>query len=261
MKSEAANTFISCLDCRHVVNKINFRKHLQGRSCKPNSVSISAYKQDGFYKCPKCSKKFSKNGIASHIWRVHGDGISFNPNRGYKNGSRIVWNKGLSKEMDGRLVVGGKKYSENYHRKYNAGLLIPHRQTVETRRKLSEYAIKQGFGGHTSKHRIIYLRKDGNLIHLQSSYEIRVAEELDKNKIDWDRPNPLLYLDSQGKSHRYYADFYLPSYGVYLDTKNDYLISKDREKLDKVREQNKIKLVILDKNTLLWKSICALLAQ
>lgn len=30
--------------------------------------------QDKHIQCPNCGKKFSKNGIKSHEWRVHGEG-------------------------------------------------------------------------------------------------------------------------------------------------------------------------------------------
>jgi hypothetical protein len=42
-------------------------------------------------KCPYCSKEFSKHGIATHIWRSHTiKGQKFDPNRGYKDGSRTA---------------------------------------------------------------------------------------------------------------------------------------------------------------------------
>jgi hypothetical protein len=42
--------------------------------------------------CPKCGKSFSKKGIGSHMWRVHGPGISFIPSH------KSPWNKGLSRK-------------------------------------------------------------------------------------------------------------------------------------------------------------------
>lgn len=32
--------------------------------------------------CSICNKEFSKKGIGSHIWRMHGDGVSFRPTKG-----------------------------------------------------------------------------------------------------------------------------------------------------------------------------------
>lgn len=50
--------------------------------------------------CEICGKWFSTKGIGVHNWRTHGEGINFNPNRGYKEGIRKAWNKGLTKETN-----------------------------------------------------------------------------------------------------------------------------------------------------------------
>ena len=48
--------------------------------------------------CEICGKLFSSKGIGTHKWRVHGEGVNFNPNSGYVEGTRTAWNKGLTKE-------------------------------------------------------------------------------------------------------------------------------------------------------------------
>lgn len=124
----------------------------------------------------------------------------------------------------------------------------------EARRKmLNEHPIG---GFHTSR------TFEYNGIKLDSSYEVTFAQDLDKNNIKWERPKPLLYK-LNGVDHRYYPDFYLPEYDVYVDTKNDYLINRvnpkfgitDVEKINLVMEQNKVKIYILDKNNLMWSSL------
>jgi len=62
----------------------------------------------GKYKCPFCSKEFSKNGICSHIWRTHDNGKDFKPSLG-KSG----WNKGLTKDTDIRVANNGKSISKS----------------------------------------------------------------------------------------------------------------------------------------------------
>lgn len=130
------------------------------------------------------------------------------------------------------------------------------KHTDETKRKLSESAKKHCLGGwHTSR------TFDYKGIKLDSSYEVKFAEDLDKNNIKWSRPKPLLYK-LNGEEHRYYPDFYLYDYDVYVDTKNDYLINHvnpkygitDVEKIHLVEQQNNVKIYILDKNNLLWSS-------
>ena len=66
------------------------------------------------------------------------------------------------------------------------------------------------------------------------------------------------YIGNDDKEHRYYADFYLKDYDVYLDTKNDYLIQKDKDKIRRVEEQNKKTIMVLDRNHLEWSSVCGI---
>ncbi len=116
-------------------------------------------------------------------------------------------------------------------------------------------AKKREFGGLTSKRKVNYMTKSGKIVHLQSSYEEKIAVELDKYNIEWKRPKYLIWKDNKGKEHRYYPDFYLPNYDIYLDPKNDYLIKKDEEKIKRVKEQNNIKLYMLNSEQLNIKYI------
>lgn len=63
--------------------------------------------------------------------------------------------------------------------------------------------------------------------------------------IKWIRPKSLRY---NGK--RYYPDFYLTEYDLYLDPKNSYLAKQDAEKIACVCEQNSVKVIILTKELL-----------
>ena len=97
--------------------------------------------------------------------------------------------------------------------------------------------------------------KSGKVVFLQSSYEVKVAEILDKYNIKWGRPEPLDWTDNFGESHLYYPDFYLPGYNLYLDPKNDFLIKEHSEKISLVKEQNDINLIVLDSKHLFWNNI------
>lgn len=52
---------------------------------------------DGFVQCDICGQWFSVMGIGPHKWRVHGPGVDFDPNKGYAEGTREAWNKGMTK--------------------------------------------------------------------------------------------------------------------------------------------------------------------
>ena len=88
-------------------------------------------------------------------------------------------------------------------------------------------------------------------VWLESSYELKVANELDNNNIKWTRP-PYLPYDV---SKKYFPDFYLIDFDVYLDPKNDYLIEQDKDKINSVVEQNNVRVLVLPKNKLTWDEI------
>lgn len=90
--------------------------------------------------------------------------------------------------------------------------------------------------------RSIHIKHESG-VYLDSSWEIKVAEYLDSRNINWIRPNPIPY-DLNGRSRKYYPDFYLPEYDLYLDPKNPYRMSKDKEKLEQVAK--KINLIYGD---------------
>lgn len=45
-------------------------------------------------------------------------------------------------------------------------------------------------------------------------------------------------MDEHGKSRTYFADFFVTSISTFVDTKNMWVLEKDREKLRRVAEQN-----------------------
>lgn len=187
--------------------------------------------------CNLCQKEFSKFGIKGHIWRVHGEGILHKPRIGAK-----AWNHGLSKETDERV----KKYS--MHPNAGKGKTSPEVEKIR-RAKLSIIAKKNNLGGHTSKQKLWFKKNDGSEVFLQSSYEVIFATILEELKVDWVRPNPLEWVDQVGISHKYYPDFLINDC-IYIDTKNDYLVKKDQEKISRVIDQNKIVLHVVTKQFL-----------
>lgn len=240
-----------CSTCDREISSSNYERHVS--SCKPVKKKINIEKswlqENGNFKCPYCGKEYKLNGISYHIWKNHTeDGKEFRPTKGME-----PWNKGLSKENDDRMLLIGKKVSNKLKGKEGR------KHTDESKKKLSKIAKKNGLGGHTSKKSIHYMQKDGTSVYLQSNYEVTVAQDLDLNDINWVRPEPLIWVDENNESHRYYPDFYLTDFNVYLDPKNDYLIKKDKRKIELVMKQNNVKVLVLDINNLTWNKIKTLL--
>lgn len=99
-----------------------------------------------------------------------------------------------------------------------------------------------------------YESKYAGKVWLESSYEYKVAKILDENNINWIRPTYMKYGDK-----KYFADFYLPEYNVYLDPKNDHLIKTDTDKIRQAALENNVTIHILNKTQLSWDSIHKLL--
>lgn len=97
-------------------------------------------------------------------------------------------------------------------------------------------------------------------ISMDSSWEVELAQSLENNNIQWVKPKFFEWIDESGKQRKYFPDFYLPHYDVYLDPKNPYLAKLDKYKTDQIIEVHKIKLFVLDKKSLLnWEYVKTLI--
>jgi very-short-patch-repair endonuclease len=111
-----------CDNCNREIDLSNFDRHY--KSCKDKKIHLlikeSWVNKNGKYECPFCQKEYSKQGIGTHIWKNHTEeGKNHNPHIGYKKGTRIAWNKGLSKETNESIKKGG----ETYKKRFKEGLI------------------------------------------------------------------------------------------------------------------------------------------
>lgn len=162
-----------------------------------------------------------------------------------KNPKRSDYNKHLE-------VMRSSKVGTNNHNQFTKaralGLPIPEgtmkdkpgafagkHHTEETKQLLREKAL-------ASKHRRIlrstrsYIKTDGTVVLLDSSWEEALAIRLDSLGIDWVRPGPVKWIDDHGNSHNYFPDFYLTEQDIYLDPKNDVVYNITIEKINKITE-------------------------
>ena len=127
--------------------------------------------------------------------------------------------------------------------------LVPKKVWTDAeRQRFSELAKNRGLGGYNPHPNKGSRYKD---IWFDSSYEVQVAKSLDEHNIKWERPK-------QGFSYgvrKYYPDFYLPDFDMYLDPKNEYLIEQHAEKIRLAQEMNGITVLVLTKDQLTWSEI------
>lgn len=100
-----------------------------------------------------------------------------------------------------------------------------------------------------------YVSPAAGKIYLESSYELAVAQSLDLNMVKWERPKFLPWVDLYGVKRKYYPDFYLPDYDVFLDPKNEFITKRDLPKISAVISQNNVKVLLLSKAELDWDTI------
>lgn len=157
----------------------------------------------------------------------------------------MPWNKGLTKSTDERVLK---------HADMLKGKPFKGKHSEEALKRLSTNAKLRGLGGYRPHPNKGQYYKD---IWFDSKWEVKVAESLDQAGVNWIRPKTGFVWSEDGK--KYYPDFYLVDYDVYLDPKNDYLRIKDAEKVDKASSINNIRVIVLDGSQLLWEEIKKLL--
>lgn len=236
----------TCDLCHRKIRSNNYRRHRNacGRGASTAKVPINEEwrQEDGSYACPYCSKTFSKFGVSTHIWRKHGDGKDHNPNRGYRDGSRVAWNAGLSEDVNPFV----RKNSDGI-RKYfakNPAPSLGRKLSVEARRKISRRLTLNNRGGRCKWYRVFGQK-------VQGSWERDVACVLEAFEIPWIKVSShehTFTYDLDGKEKRYTPDFYLPDEDLYLEIKG-YWWGDDRRKMDAVYEQYpETRIVLIEKD-------------
>lgn len=194
--------------------------------------------------CTACQRNITKNNFARHTKSCLGPkvskvrGVDYDPNHGYVNGTRTAWNKGLTKDTDGRVAQNGNAVSKAKEGKPPTGC------AAWSREKRSVEAKKLGLGGYRERagrsQKFRVLDSFGKETVLQSSFELKCSEVLNALGINWVRPGALKY-----DSKNYFADFYLVDYDIWLDPKNAYKAKMDHDKINKVIDQNQVNLYVL----------------
>ncbi len=196
---------------------------------------------DGKFKCPICSKKYSKKGIMTHIWRSHEEGKNHNPNIGYETKNRNVWNKGLTKENSDSL----KKASITYKNKINNGEIIPYflgkKHNPETIKKMKNNPNCGGYRKGSGRGKNGWYKG----YWCDSTYELCwLIYQLDndiipiRNKIGYE-------YEYNNEKHIYYPDF------IINETIYEIKGYETEQDLFKYKSIKKNKLIIIKKEDLL----------
>jgi hypothetical protein len=214
----------SCPQCSTNISSSNFTRHIS----KCNGVGTwkqqEKYRKDQvkntIYNCKLCSKTFTTaQALSGHTQRSH-----------------------ILKDKQAEYGKKGSIIKLEMAERGEISLSYPHSE--ETKNIMSIIACER-LAKH-SKYSKNTEYKPG--IILESSFEVRTAIILDSLNIKWTKVRKGYVWDDNGKTRRYIPDFYLPDYNIFLDPKNDYLIKKDKKKIDSAMLLNNIKVVVLSDN-------------
>ncbi len=81
------------------------------------------------------------------------------------------------------------------------------------------------------------------MFSFDSSWEDALAIRLDQLDVFWIRPEPIIYQDLNGKKRKYYGDFYLPNYDLYIDPKNSYAQKQQYQKISILSKMINLKIL------------------
>lgn len=233
-------TKIDCPECGVTVAKNMLARHVGTKACENNQKNMQFKKKKG--ECFHC--KMDTSQMTTSAKANHSRWCDKNPKRNDYIGSlnsrvgennpmfgKTAWNNGLTKETDTRLKQTSKTYSD----RCKSGEIIPHfrgkTHTVTSKEKMSEIQRNNDYQ-RVCKSTVDYICKDGTVVKMDSSWEVKVAEVLDERDISWERPKPLRWEDKAGKQRNYFADFYLPVQNLYLDPKNSWVQHEQKSKIE-----------------------------
>lgn len=184
------------------------------------------------WKCMHCKIEFgfeTRNQKANHSrWCVcNPKSASY---RTQASEQRILYNKtreyNISDETKHKLSISAKKA----HKEGKCGF--------KGKRHSKESIEKISIAARKSDHRRLvkscrkYVTVSGEVVLLDSSWEESLAVRLDEIMVEWIRPLvPIMWIDAKGNSRKYFPDFYLPAFGIFLDPKNPEAVRQQNEKV------------------------------
>ena len=201
------------------------------------------------WKCKHCKQDF-KNFSASQKAN-HSRWCDKNPKKDFYNKNTSIMRAGITEESVKKRNLGISQAHKNgsykdvpmkaLNTKKQKGNL---NHTNATKELIREKAL-------ASPHRRLvrsireYVKLDGTVVLLDSSWEEILAKRLDEIFVEWIRPEtPIRYFGNDGKQHNYFPDFYLPKYDVYLDPKNPMAMIAQKDKIE-VLENMMTNLIVL----------------
>ena len=217
-------TKVKCSKCGCEISKSNISRHEQ--SCQGELKVSYALTHDGL-ECQFCGKVCkNRNSLCNHE-RL----CASNPNRQYgigftaynearKAGEVCSWNAGLTAETDERIRIWAEKLSNRYSTGELIGSFVGRHHTDSAKQKLRKIAIENGLGVDLVQGGYRYSKRGKYKgIICDSIYELVFLIYCLDHNISIKRNSDYFNYVFEGKTRRYYPDFYLPETATYIELK------------------------------------------
>jgi len=121
----------------------------------------------------------------------------------------------------------------NHYKHFKEGMKLPEwwKEKLRKPHKMSKegsQAIRDSVMNRPHFIKIPYTRKDGKVVSLDSSYEVKFATACDKWDYEWERntKESVIYIDDEDKERHYYPDFFVWMNGdrFVVETKGEHLM-------------------------------------
>ena len=203
----------------------NFNRHFL--SC--NGVYITHKKLTN---CKYCSLDFSTLSTCERA--NHSKWCEYNPNKD-QNKANLAKARLAKTNFENQYTKAKKEGREVpvSPRKGKTGSYIGRKHSEKTKILQREKALNSPHR-RVMKKTILYKN-----VLMDSIWEIELAKRLDFLGVKWIRPMAIPWKDTNGDTHHYFADFYLPEYNLYLDPKNLFVIKLQNNKLICLSKQYK----------------------
>lgn len=213
--------------------------------------------------CPKCNEEHNKNGrfCSSQCANSRGPRTDEFKNKvslklkgkNYTTPESIkqsILSRGRTPhiELPNTICLICDKDTNTKHRKTCSNKCL-----TQFKKIVSQQNSNCGGQKHTHREKIMNLK--GEIFIAESSFEVKLSSILNSLQIDWIRPKFIWYKDKNDNKRRYYPDFYLTDFDLYLDPKNDYLIKTDIDKIIRAAKSNNIFIIIIGENYINVESI------
>lgn len=197
--------------------------------------------------CNICGKSITNNNFERHLQSCSRPKIAkkirgkdYDPNIGYVDGTRQVWNKGLTKETDEITYKASITLSNTQKEKVRNGTYKVSVMSDESKRKASERQSLHNSGGKCKWYKV-------NGVSVQGTWERNIAQIFEDTGVEWKRSTIWKY-NMENKVKSYTPDFYLPKYDLWIEVKG-YWWGNDKEKMDIVcRTYPERKILIIQKD-------------